>query len=217
MRNTHIHTLAVIKMKTQEKKIFKDSDQDISSWSKDTLVKCPSCGKRALLKNDRSVFQWYFNENSEIHCPNCGLTINQKELVRYRLELRKNCSNCGQEIRKTIPNLKEKKEYLTVKCENCGDTEKHKPRNVSKRVVFPNQVGAKDPIFGVSLWLQEEIKGNILWAFNYDHLEYLKNYVSAALRERNGMTVSAKLPQFIKDKKNRTKLLKLIDKMWMEK
>lgn len=204
-------------MSTQEKKIFRDSDQNISGWSKDTLVKCPSCEKRAFLKNDRSVFQWYFNENSEINCPNCSLTINQKELVRYRLELNKNCSNCGQEIQKTIPNLKEKKEYLTVRCENCGDTEKHKPRNVSNRVVFSNQVGAKDPVFGVSLWLQEEIKGNILWAFNYDHLEYLKNYVSAELRERNGMTMSAKLPQFIKDKRNRTKLLKLIDKMWIKK
>ena len=204
-------------MDTREQNIFKDSDQDISSWSKDTLVKCPSCSKRAFLKNDRSVFQWFFNDDSEIHCPNCGLTINQSELIRYRLELRKNCSNCGKEISRTIPNLKEKKEYLTVKCEHCGDTEKYKPRNESHRVFYSNQVGAKDPIFGVELWLQEEVKGNILWAFNFDHLNYLKHYISADLRERSGMTMSAKLPQFIKDRKNRTTLLRVVDRMWNKK
>jgi DNA-directed RNA polymerase subunit RPC12/RpoP len=204
-------------MNTEESKIFRDKDQNISDWSKDTLVKCPTCGKRAILKNEKGVFLWYANRNSEINCSNCGLTINQNELVRYRLELKKNCSNCGEEIQKTIPNLKQKKEFITVRCENCGDTEKHQPRNISNQMVFVNQNGAKDQFFGVSLWLQEEFKSNILWAFNYDHLEYLKNYVSAELRERNGMSMSAKLPQFIKDKKNRSKLLKLIDKMWMEK
>jgi len=161
----------------------------------------------------KEFFQWCFNKNSELNCVNCGLTVRQNELVHYRLELRKNCSKCGQRIEKTIPNLKEPKEFITAKCENCGDTEKYKPRNISQQMVFDNQHGAKDQIFGVSLWLQEEFKGQILWALNYDHLKYLKNYISADLRERSGMSMSAKLPQFIKEKKNRVKLLKLIDKM----
>jgi len=185
----------------QEQKIFRDKDQNIQNWSKNTLVKCPACSKRAIVKNDKGIFQWYANKNSELNCANCGLTARQNELVHYRLELRKNCSNCGKRIEKTIPNLKEPKESITVKCENCGDTETHQPRNISQQMVFDNQNGAKDQIFGVSLWLQEEFKGNTLWALNYDHLEYLKNYISADLRERNGMSMSAKLPQFIKTKR----------------
>jgi DNA-directed RNA polymerase subunit RPC12/RpoP len=127
--------------------------------------------------------------------------------------LRKNCSNCGKEIIRVIPNLSEKKEHLSIKCENCGETETHKPRNIENRMFFTNQQGEKEKIFGLSLWLQEEVKGDILWAYNYDHLNYLENYISSDLRVRIGMTLSAKLPQFIKDKKNRTRLIKLIGKM----
>src|SRR5690606_10573368 len=202
---------------TQEQKIFRDKDQNIQDWSKNTLVKCPACSKRAIVKNEKGIFAWYFNKNSELNCANCGLTAKQNELVSYRLKLRRNCSNCGQKIEKTIPNIKEPKEFINVKCKNCGATEKHKTRNISQQMTFENQNGAKEQIFGVSLWLQEEFKGNILWALNYDHLEYLKEYISADLRERTGMSMSAKLPQFIKEKKNRVRLLKLIDKMWMEK
>ncbi|MFV9482250.1 hypothetical protein ACNI3T_00355 [Christiangramia sp. ASW11-125] len=204
-------------MKNQDNKIFKDSDHNISNWSKETLIKCPSCKERAILKNDNSVFQWFFNENSKIHCPNCKLTVNQNNLIRYRLELKRNCSKCGADIQKSIPNLKKKKKTVSVSCENCGNTEIYEPRNIKYTMIFNDQIGAKDPIFGVSLWLQENLKGNIFWAYNFDHLEYLRNYISADLREREGMTLSAKLPKFIKDKKNRTKLLKLIDKMWLSK
>ena len=194
-------------------KIYKDSDQDISNWSKDTLIKCPACSKMAIIKNDVSVYQWYHNKNAEIHCAHCTLTLKQGRLQRYELKVDHNCRNCGKRIFRTIPNLKKPKDKIRIKCEHCGDSVEHVPRNIERRVTINQQGSAKDPIFGVSLWLQEQIKGNLFWAYNIDHLNYLEEYISADLRIREGMTMAAKLPQFIKESKNRERLLKLIGRL----
>lgn len=70
--------------------------------------------------------------------------------------------------------------------------------------------------FGEELWLQASFKDEVLWANNYEHLEYIRQYIQAGLRERNNRafyTMVEKLPAFIKSAKNRDKLLKRIDKL----
>ncbi len=78
----------------------------------------------------------------------------------------------------------------------------------------------KEEVFGTSLWLQKNYKGNIFWATNYEHLEYLKCYIQAKVRERKreseindikNQTMVSRLPQFIKSNKNREELLKVIE------
>jgi hypothetical protein len=70
--------------------------------------------------------------------------------------------------------------------------------------------------FGQELWLQAAFKNEVFWANNYEHLDYMKQYISSGLRERHNrtfFTLVEKLPGFIKSAKNRDRLLKLIEKL----
>jgi hypothetical protein len=66
------------------------------------------------------------------------------------------------------------------------------------------------------LWLRLDIGRDVLWAYNYEHLTHLREYIGATLRGRQSLTFSTmveRLPQFIKSAKNRDALLALIEKL----
>lgn len=70
--------------------------------------------------------------------------------------------------------------------------------------------------FQTPLWLRVEFGDEVFWACNYEHLDYLKRYIGAKLRERRDRrfaTMVEKLPAFMKSAKNRTALLKVIEKL----
>ncbi|WP_344899907.1 hypothetical protein [Actinomadura meridiana] len=76
--------------------------------------------------------------------------------------------------------------------------------------------GPVDPFFRQPLWLQADCCGHTLWAFNVRHLDILENYVSAQLRERGeyvGLTMLARLPAWLKSSKNRTEILRTINRL----
>lgn len=73
-----------------------------------------------------------------------------------------------------------------------------------------------DWYFRFPLWLQISCCGELLWAYNLEHLEVIERYVSAKLRERNKKgrnSFLSKLPQWIKSAKNRDEILKAIGKL----
>ncbi len=73
-----------------------------------------------------------------------------------------------------------------------------------------------DPVFGLPLWFQGNVKGDTLWASNQEHLLEIRSYVTARLGERQTMRITTmveKLPQFIKAAKNREAVLKAIERM----
>lgn len=134
----------------------------------------------------------------------------------YQVELNCNCSNCGKELKKSIPNVNEPKETITVKCSNCGDTQDYKPRNIKLEWIYNNNGQPTEPYYRLPLWLTETVKGQSLWAYNYKHLAYLKEYVAADLREKNGRlywTMVEKLPEWMKSAKNREVVIKGIEKL----
>jgi hypothetical protein len=66
------------------------------------------------------------------------------------------------------------------------------------------------------LWFQKEVKGEIFWAYNREHLIEIRNCVSAKLRERQGTTYTTmveRLPNFIKIARNRDIILRTIDNL----
>jgi hypothetical protein len=76
--------------------------------------------------------------------------------------------------------------------------------------------GNFDWYFGLPLWLQISCCRETLWAYNYKHLEFIENYVSANLRERTpnlNKSVASRLPKWIKSAKNRDEILKAIKKL----
>lgn len=72
-----------------------------------------------------------------------------------------------------------------------------------------------DPFFHLDLWLTNDCQENQLWAYNYDHLNFLHGHVEAKLRERNGQelvnqSLGSRLPRWMTSKKNREVVLKRI-------
>lgn len=97
----------------------------------------------------------------------------------------------------------------TLRCRHCHYTNHKPPENPTSGLTV-------DYYFGQELWLQAAFKNELLWFHNYEHLSYVKQYISASIRQRNErefFTLVEKLPQFIKSGKNRDKLLKMIEKL----
>ena len=75
-----------------------------------------------------------------------------------------------------------------------------------------------DPYFRLPLWLQKEMPDGLLWAYNYEHLDFLENHVSAELRNRENSpmrnkSLGSRLPKWMTSKKNRTEILNGIEKL----
>jgi hypothetical protein len=79
---------------------------------------------------------------------------------------------------------------------------------------------ATDPYFGLPLWLQVETRHGWLWAYNLEHLDLLRRFVQASLRERapwydtgHKMTLVARLPAWIKRATNRDEVLRAVSRI----
>jgi hypothetical protein len=76
---------------------------------------------------------------------------------------------------------------------------------------------ATDPYFNTPLWLQVETRHGWLWAYNLEHLDLIRRFVQASLRERalwydtgQKMTLVARLPAWTKRAKNRHEILRAV-------
>ncbi|WP_425247344.1 hypothetical protein [Streptomyces sp. NEAU-NA10] len=93
-------------------------------------------------------------------------------------------------------------------CRSCG---------FSRVAVGPSPSG--QPL-RPALWLQTRTRHGVVWAYNLEHLDLLRRFVAASLRERapwyehgRKMTYVARLPAWIKSAKNRTEVLRAIDRL----
>lgn len=103
-------------------------------------------------------------------------------------------------------------------CRSCGLSRMWSGRVVtlSRGTAHP----ATDPYFGLPLWLQVESRHGWLWAYNLDHLDLIRRFVQASLRERapwydtgQNMTLVARLPAWIKRAKNRDEVLRAVSRI----
>lgn len=180
------------------------------SYQNEFIVVCPECGKEARVINTSG----FIPSSGKLTCAACMFTQNAESLRRYRMIVKRNCDNCGKAIHSIIPGQKEITAHITIPCPHCGITRTVEPRNEPYYLAYDTGEGiATDPIFNLPLWLQATVKDHLFWAYNRRHLADIKNYVQAKLRERqstNFTTMVEKLPQFIKEAKNRNALLKVI-------
>ena len=122
------------------------------------------------------------------------------------------CDYCGSALH-LCEKVNRFKDKLEAKCTGCKQEKKY---DVHYSLTYANSKQAIDPYFGLQLWLQTHVGQNVLWAYNFEHLQYLKTYVSAKLREAaegGKYSLAWKLPNFIKVSKNRDKILKVIDRL----
>ena len=193
-------------------KRFQDENLHVSYFEDEVFVVCPMCTKRAIITKENPNS---YSSKSILKCPNCFYQQDGRR-ESFAVELNCNCANCAAEIKVSLQNVKEKKDKIAVRCTNCGETESYEPRNIEQQWLYKNDGAPSDNYFGLPLWLTRNFRGNNLWAYNYKHLDYLKQYIAADLREKNGRlgwTMVEKLPDWMKSAKNRDKLSKLISEL----
>ncbi len=136
-------------------------------------------------------------------CPKCaGKALVQAEdfdTPKYEIsEVKIVCASCG--FNKTIENL----------------SKRHDPKQKKGHILI---FGAPlDPFFQLPVWLQADFSGEILWAYNVEHLDFLAEHVGAKLRERNNLkfrvrSIGARLPRWMTAAGNREAVLKAIEKL----
>ena len=140
------------------------------------------------------------------------------------------CPNCSKKaIMKTANSSLRNVEQSAVKniCLKCGynKTLMDKADSISyssnyKVIKGRHYVigGPIDPFFHLPLWLKTDFEKHTLWAYNFEHLEFLRGHIEAKLRERNGQelfnkSIGSRLPKWMTSKKNREILLKKIDEL----
>lgn len=71
--------------------------------------------------------------------------------------------------------------------------------------------------FGLPLFLKLGVGRNLLWAHNAHHIDLLENWLKADLRERSlspyYMTMTARLPRWMKAAGNRKPVLRALSKL----
>jgi DNA-directed RNA polymerase subunit RPC12/RpoP len=182
------------------------------SYMTEFAVECPKCQHLAMVTASNP----YFLDNAQVNCSHCSFSEKSADLIRYKVSLKRNCDNCGKLISKFIPHCKEPMATLAIPCPACGEVRVYKPRNESYYESHNAPGAGLAPIFRLPLWFQDSIRGNLFWAYNREHLHAIKEYVGAKLRERQTTTHTTmveKLPQFIKEAKNREAVLKMIEKL----
>ncbi|MEV1008529.1 hypothetical protein [Streptomyces sp. NPDC049881] len=100
-------------------------------------------------------------------------------------------------------------------CRRCGLSRRW---NGCVVTLSPGTVrAATDPYFGLPLWLQTGTRHGWVWAYNLEHLDLVRRFVQASVRERapwydtgQRMTLVARLPAWIKRAKNRDEVLRAV-------
>ncbi len=172
-------------------------------------VEVASASNRGLHRfRDQQWTSWNFVSTADevlVRCPRCDVCAKVVHLPRrgQGSGLRRLvCSACGYVADKHLPG----------------------PRALPSVLYRPEPRGmVRDPFFRLPLWLQTDCCGHVLWAYNQRHLDYLEEYVSARLRLRSRpdpdtawhrrMTMTAKLPRWIKAAKNRDAVLRRIARL----
>lgn len=94
----------------------------------------------------------------------------------------------------------------------------HTRQGAGDAPVVPN-AQPYDPFLGLGLWLQTPCAGEVLWAYNAEHLAFLRRYVAASLRERapdENASLASRLPEWMKLARNRRAVLRGISRLELQ-
>lgn len=135
-----------------------------------------------------------------------------KRITEFQTEVLVICPAC---TKKAFSKVSYEENMARIYCPDCGYN-----KEVTTETSFLGSKGhwraPANHYFGADLWLKHPFKNDVFWAYNEAHLEYLRQYVAADLREhkdRQHYTLLEKLPKFYHEAKNRDPLLKIIEKL----
>lgn len=133
-------------------------------------------------------------------------------LSEFSKEVVVHCIKCNK---KALATVNYEKNEAKLICEYCG-LNKIKTTELKITGILSQWKLPAHQYFNAKIWLSYPFKDEEFWAFNYKHLDYLMRFIAAELRERpdrTHFTLLEKLPKFYSDAKNRTALIRLIEKL----
>lgn len=206
-------------MPTANKQLrFVDKGVLLPSYARETIAVCPKCSGPVHISSNSKYAVPFDASNSRAQCLKCSFHASGKNADWFgplagRAKAR--CKNCGMKwlsksLQRSAIGKKAWQSSLIV-CPDCG---------IVNRVSiewFRERFGtAIDPSFGLPLWLKVGYRGNEIWAYNGEHLNALRRYIEADLRERVGVvkwSMFNRLPKWMSTKKNRDGVLGCLAKL----
>ena len=140
------------------------------------------------------------------------------------------CPGCdGMAVGVRGEKLPQQPLVVRVTCTGCGFAKEWRTKGDGSLREVPTPVPDQvcDHVTGLALWLQTPCAGERLWAFNEEHLEFLRGAIGATLRERATFRgfdgrehidkyygrIPAALPTWMKLAKHRDEVLAALAKM----
>ncbi len=191
---------------------FADPGLVLSELATHFVVHCPKCAGRALINpiNDKSPRTFRLTCTACFHVEMPGHWYGaMTAFVSVK------CRECHAPLQRSAP-WDGRWKQLAMHCDQCGDDCLYDAQLYQQSMYEGHMT---DSVFGLPLWLQKDFRGNLLWAFNYEHLTLLRQYIGAKLRERGvsprtslrkNSAMLSRLPAFKTKAANREALLKLI-------
>ncbi|MEN8250105.1 MAG: hypothetical protein ABFS32_14325 [Bacteroidota bacterium] len=134
------------------------------------------------------------------------------------------CPKCKSKA--LVTSNPENRQQTRFVCSSCGAAKDWKGNssiysNTNLDFVIGILTGQPvDCYFKLPLWYKTDVKGNILFAYNIEHLQFLENYVSDKIRERqpdeqgwSNRSLESRLPKWMLSSKNRGLLQKKIKEL----
>jgi len=154
----------------------------------------------------------------------------RKQLYDFIKDIYVVCPACGRQAIVLTPELsagKKNEPGIKLICTKCGHNKRldEKPDSVIHATAYKTITGKYtitggiiDPYFHLPLWLTAKCSDHILWAYNYEHLDFLYGHVEAKLRERNiqdmkNKSMGSRLPKWMTSAKNREMILKALTQL----
>jgi hypothetical protein len=192
---------------------LRSNDHELWSWAIQGLSRLDTPDARRILREARRKEAQYetallpelFYEFL-VHCPRCD---------DCALVVPLPIDGVGEQAdgspRRTYP-VRSAWEPRRLVCQRCGFTSDwYASGENHKRGLL---IGAEyDWYFHRPLWLQISCCGEILWAYNGKHLDFLEEFVGAELRGSHPGPLASKLPAWLQSAKNRDEILGCIRKL----
>jgi len=194
-------------MSDQER--FADPGTTLHDMATHFVVHCPRCDGKALINPHED--SWRLTCTSCFHVERPGHWYGS--MTAY---VSVKCRECRNQLTGSA-EVNGQWNKLKLKCANCGDEceyEAHLSRHSKHNGLMT------DPVFGLTLWIQKPVGDDLFWAYHYEHLTLLEQYVGAKLRERGidnkgskNSLMFSRLPTFITKARNREEMLALIHQL----
>ena len=191
---------------------FEDDARHLIDFIDRVLVICDRCGAPGTVM----CAQPYSGHQPSFLCSRCsnhrrgwgeGWLGPEIGVGRHR------CGACGDLLETPSDHAASasKQQSVAVFCPTCREKNHVRIKWKGIRLGVPH-----DPYFGIDLALQTGCCGETLWAYNEAHLDFLKHYVGAGLRERDGnenRSLASRLPKWMKKAGNREAIAKAIARL----